>query len=99
LVPCFAANVVGTTGAGDCTIAGFLAGFLDDLTPERVMTAAVGVGAFSVERADSVSGVPSWAEVQTRIQAGWSQQSVSLSLPTWRWDARRRLYLGPNERQ
>ncbi|HBY95163.1 MAG TPA: carbohydrate kinase family protein, partial [Chloroflexi bacterium] len=69
LAPCFKANVVGTTGAGDCTIAGFLAGLLQGLSPEEVMTAAVAVGACSVERADATSGVPAWAAVKRRVQS------------------------------
>jgi hypothetical protein len=34
-------NIVGTTGAGDATIAGFLAALLRDLSPEQAMTMAV----------------------------------------------------------
>jgi sugar/nucleoside kinase (ribokinase family) len=71
--PCFQVNVVGTTGSGDCTIAGFLAGLLHELPPEDVMTSAVAVGACSVERADATSGVPSWSAVQERIRSGWER--------------------------
>ena len=74
LAPCFAVNVVGTTGSGDCTIAGFLAGLLKGLPPEQVMTAAVGVGAFNVEVPDAVSGVPSWETLQQRIATGWARR-------------------------
>jgi sugar/nucleoside kinase (ribokinase family) len=57
LAPCFKAKVVGTTGAGDCTIAGFLAGLLKGLRIEGVMTGAVAVGAFNVESSDATSGI------------------------------------------
>ncbi|WP_241674764.1 carbohydrate kinase family protein [Paenibacillus luteus] len=70
-VPCFKVEVVGTTGAGDCTIAGFLAGFLQGLQPEETLLGAVGTGACNVERPDAVSGIPTWAVVQARIAAGW----------------------------
>jgi sugar/nucleoside kinase (ribokinase family) len=69
--PCFVVDVVGTTGAGDCTIAGFLAGLVRGLPADEVMTQAVAVGAFCCEAADATSGVRSLAEVQRRIQAGW----------------------------
>ena len=73
--PCFKADVVGTTGAGDCTIAGFLAGFSKNLPPLEVLTMAVAVGGFSVESADATSGVPDWDTVRQRVEAGWSRLS------------------------
>ena len=48
-VPCFKVAVRGTTGAGDTTIAGFLAAFLRGLPIEACATMAVAVGACSVE--------------------------------------------------
>ncbi|UCC68978.1 MAG: carbohydrate kinase family protein, partial [Armatimonadota bacterium] len=95
LAPCFEVRVVGATGSGDCTIAGFLAGLLHGLSPERVMTAAVAVGACSVERADATSGLPTWPAVQQRIQSGWTRRPVTISLPGWRWDDGEDLWTGP----
>ncbi len=69
--PCFKAKVVGTTGAGDCAIAGFLAGVLKGLTPEGCLRFAVAVGACSVEAPDATSGVPNWNRVRQRIRDGW----------------------------
>jgi sugar/nucleoside kinase (ribokinase family) len=51
LIPCFQAHVVGTTGAGDATIAGFLTSLLNGAEPGTVMRDAVAVGACSVEAA------------------------------------------------
>ncbi len=88
IVPCFNVKVVGTTGSGDCTIAGFLAGMFKGLTtPEAAMTAAVGVGAFNVEVPDALSGVPSWDLLQSRIADGWKRRDVGLSLPGWKFDS------------
>jgi len=98
LVPAFRANLVGTTGAGDCAIAGFLTGLLKRLSPEAVLTGAVAVGACNVEAADAVSGVPSWETVQRRIQAGWEQLPVTLKLAGWGWDTQQRLWIGPKDR-
>ncbi len=97
--PCFQANVVGTTGAGDCTIAGFLAGCLRGLAPEETMRSAVAVGASSVERADATSGVPSWSEVQARIHAGWKYSPVSIALPGWHEDMQQAIWRGPNDQR
>ena len=84
--PCFQVEVVGTTGAGDATIAGFLSGLLRDLPPLQVMAAAVGVGACDVEAADATSGIRSWEETLGRSAAGWPQHSLYLSAPGWARD-------------
>ncbi|MEM7345993.1 MAG: carbohydrate kinase family protein, partial [Chloroflexota bacterium] len=97
LVPCFSTTVVGTTGAGDCTIAGFLAGLLHKLSLPQIMTGAVGVGACNVEQVDATSGVPLWETVQQRIEAGWAQLPVSLPLPGWVWNEDERLWVGPKD--
>lgn len=83
LAPCYRVEVAGTTGAGDCTIAGFLAGLAKGLSVEEVLLGAVGVGACNVEQADAVSGIPGWEDVQRRIAAGWAQREAGLSLPGW----------------
>ncbi len=69
--PCFETKVVGTTGAGDCTIAGFLAGVLHGQSPEAAMDSATGSGACNVEAADAISSIPTWDALQTRISKGW----------------------------
>jgi sugar/nucleoside kinase (ribokinase family) len=97
LAPCFQVNVVGTTGSGDCTIAGFLLGLLRGLSPEDTLTAAVAVGACNVEAADATSGVRPWTETRQRIADGWPRRAVTLDLPGWRHDARAGLWRGPGE--
>lgn len=92
LAPCYVVNAVGTTGAGDCTIAGFLAGLTKRLTIEEMGLAAVGVGAHNVEQADAVSGIPSWKDVQNRIAAGWKQRDTVLSLPDWSYRPESRIW-------
>jgi sugar/nucleoside kinase (ribokinase family) len=66
-------EVVGTTGAGDATIAGFLAAVLRDAPPERALAIAAAVGACNVEAADALSGVRGWEETLARLDAGWEQ--------------------------
>lgn len=77
-------KLVGTTGAGDATIAGFIAALLRDLPPERALTIAAAVGACNVEAADALSGVRTWQETLARIDAGWPQ--VPLRIKDWRVD-------------
>jgi sugar/nucleoside kinase (ribokinase family) len=78
--PCFQTTVVGTTGSGDCTIAGFLAGWLKGQTLEEMVTSAVAVGACNVESADATSGIIPWEQVQARIRAGWPRLKSSVVL-------------------
>ena len=97
--PCFQPEpLVGTTGAGDATIAGFLAGLLRGQTIERAVTSAVAVGACNVEAADALSGVRSWEETQARIAAGWARQPVTIDAPGWRWRDDLQLWVGPADR-
>lgn len=98
LAPAFSADVVGTTGAGDCAIAGFLAGLVRGLPPDDVLTSAAAVGASNVEAADAISGVPSWETVQARLAAGWAQHDTLIRLRGWGWDVDRRLWIGPGDR-
>lgn len=97
LAPCFQVNVRGTTGAGDCTVAGFLAGVVEGFSAVGSITAAVAVGACGVEGMDAVSGVPSWSTVQARIGAGWNRLPVDLSLPGWDWNEAESVWVGPKD--
>ena len=97
LAPCFQVTVTGTTGSGDCTIAGFLAGLAEGLGPEETVTSAVAVGACNVEKADATSGIPSWAEVQQRMRTKWERGPTNLSLPGWEWDAESGVWRGPGD--
>lgn len=97
LAPCFEVDVVGTTGSGDCTIAGFLAALVHGLAPTEAITSAVAAGACNVEAADATNGIPSWAEMQARIAADWKRRPVALSLPGWKHEIQQGIYIGPND--
>jgi len=98
IAPCFRVRVAGTTGAGDCTVAGFLASMVKGLTIEEAATFAVAVGACSVERPDAASGVISWGRTAQRIAAGWPRHGAQLELRGWRHDRRSNLWHGPGDR-
>lgn len=93
--PCFQVHVVGTTGSGDATIAGFLSALLRGFSPQAAVTAAVAVGACNCEAADALSSIRSWEDTQARIQAGWKRHTSSLSAPGWHWDAAGQVWVGP----
>ena len=79
-VPCFVVDVIGTAGAGDATIGGFLSGLLHDLTLEQTMEAALAVGACCVEATDTTSGIRSWEQTLHRIENGWQKRTLDLIL-------------------
>ena len=78
--PCFKVNVAGTTGSGDCTIAGMLSGVLRGFSPQEALQFGVAVGACSVEKPDATSGVPHMLEVEQRITHGWEQLPSTIRL-------------------
>jgi sugar/nucleoside kinase (ribokinase family) len=95
--PCFATQVLGTTGSGDATIAGFLMGLLRGMTPEETLQAACAVGACNVEAVDALSGIRSWPETTERIRAGWQRLPIALALAEagWSWDDAHEVWVGP----
>jgi sugar/nucleoside kinase (ribokinase family) len=95
LAPCFRADVIGTTGSGDCAIAGFLAGVLDGADPIGALTMASGVGAFSTEKLDATSGVEHKAAVQRRIAGGWKRREVCIEKTGWQWLDGESIWQGP----
>jgi sugar/nucleoside kinase (ribokinase family) len=95
LAPAFQVTVVGTTGAGDCAIAGFFAALLRGHDPAAALTAAVAAGACNVEVADAISGIPTWDALQARVAAGWPRLPLAVALPGWHHDPTTGLWHGP----
>jgi sugar/nucleoside kinase (ribokinase family) len=104
--PCFITQVVGTTGAGDATIAGFLLGLMRGMTPVATLSAACAVGACSVEAVDAVSGIKSWPETLERIAAGWprlllkskhKKSPLDMVYAGWQWNERFEVWSGPDD--
>lgn len=96
-IPCFEVDVAGTTGAGDCAIAGFLAA-QHACHPQDVkahLRAAVAVGACCVEAMDAVSGVRPWSEIEARIAAGWKQKTMKPPARGWNRDGRTGVWTAP----
>lgn len=97
--PCYQADFRGGTGAGDCTIAGFLARLLSGDSPLDALNAAVAVGACSVETSDATGGVPHWSTVRERIAAGWPKRAPRLACPDeWQLHVDAGIWSGPSDR-
>jgi sugar/nucleoside kinase (ribokinase family) len=80
-------TVAGTAGAGDATIAGFLASVFRGLSPEEAITMAVAVGGCCVEAPDALSGIRSWEETLGRVRAGWQRAPADVHESGWRADS------------
>ncbi|MGI4791328.1 MAG: carbohydrate kinase family protein [Janthinobacterium lividum] len=93
--PCFLVDVIGTTGSGDATIAGFLMGLLREMSPYQCMTAACAVGGCNVEAADALGGVLSWEATSARIENGWRRLLMNIDSPGWEWNERHAVWTGP----
>jgi sugar/nucleoside kinase (ribokinase family) len=98
VAPTFQVNLVGTTGAGDCAVAGFLTGLFHGLSAESTLISAVAVGASNVEAMDAISGVPTWDTVQKRIRNGWVRLDTKLPMHDWVWESVQGLWVGPHDR-
>jgi sugar/nucleoside kinase (ribokinase family) len=98
LAPCYRVNVVGTTGSGDATIAGFLSALLRGLPAEEALTIAVAVGACNVEASDALSGLPTWASLQERLEAGWGRLPTRIPTTGWQWQPEPGLWVSPHDR-
>lgn len=94
--PIFKVKARSTTGAGDTTIAGLLAGLVKGQSPEQAVTLASAVGACSVEALSAVGGIPSLEEVLARIERGWPKVMPTMETPGWTEGELRILY-GPND--
>jgi len=98
LSSCFKVNVVGTTGAGDSTIAGFLAALFKKLGVTDAINSAVAVGACNVEALDAVAGIPSWEIVQSRIADGWEKHSLKMDLDDWMYFEEKDVWKRPDDK-
>jgi sugar/nucleoside kinase (ribokinase family) len=97
LTPCFLATVAGTTGAGDCTIAGLLTSLLHGRSADEAVLDATAVGAASVESPDATGGVPTWVGVQARRTNGWEKHPLRINVGGWQVDAAHHIWRSPGD--
>ena len=81
--PTYVVDTAGTTGAGDATTTGLIAGLVRGLAPERALTMAAAVAAFSVEAHDATSGIRGWDETAARVDRGWDRNVAPTALGSW----------------
>ena len=90
---------VGATGAGDTTIAGFLASFMRGEDVEAAGCFANAVGSCNVQAPDALSGIRSWDETVGLLEAGWAKEGLTVSSAGWRFDEEAGIWHGPNDQR
>ncbi len=90
-------KVVSALGAGDCAVAGFLAGLLRGLSLADALRYSTALGAQNVRVLDAVSGTKSWKQTTEQIRKGPSKTPLQLNMSCWRWVRLERHYLGPHD--
>jgi sugar/nucleoside kinase (ribokinase family) len=65
--PVFPVEIVGTTGSGDATIAGFIYGMTNGYSIEESMKIGCAVGACCCEATDALSGIQNWETTRKRF--------------------------------
>lgn len=73
------------TGAGDCSIAGFLMAMLRGCTLEETVNAACAVGAQNVRKLDATAGVEDWEYTLQMMRRPWERLFLPLD-EAWTYD-------------
>lgn len=66
-------KILSGTGAGDTSIAAFLTAMLEGYSIEKAMQLASGTGASCVAAYDALSGLKTFEELESKINAGWQK--------------------------
>lgn len=69
-------RILSGTGAGDTSIAAFLASVLNGETPETAMQLATATGACCVTSYDALGGLKPLGELKNKIRAGWKKNGA-----------------------
>lgn len=85
-------NFKSATGAGDTSIAGFLAAFLRGHSPEVAINAACATGALCCTSYSAVEAIEPLANVLARIRTGWEKHPVSYAGNRFVYDDQNALY-------
>jgi len=68
-------RILSGTGAGDTSIAAFIYGMCNEMSPEDTLKIAAGTGASCITEYDTLSGLLSIEALKNKIQNGWQEQN------------------------
>ena len=84
--------IASATGAGDSSVAGFLAALLRGESIERALQMACAAGAMNVQEFDAVSGIKSLEETLDFIENPPLLNKLDIRNPIWRFDDQKELW-------
>ena len=67
-------RILSGTGAGDTSIAAFIYGLCNEMSPEDTLKIAAGTGASCITEYDTLSGLLPIEALKNKIQNGWKEQ-------------------------
>lgn len=67
-------RILSGTGAGDTSIAAFIYGLCNEMSPEDTLKIAAGTGAACITEYDTLSGLMPIEALKNKIQNGWKEQ-------------------------
>lgn len=87
------------TGAGDATIAGFLAAFLRGLEPVQAVKAANTLGWQNVREVDTLSGIEDWpATIEMIADDSKKRNPLTVEVDGWHFSDSEQVYYGPSDK-
>jgi sugar/nucleoside kinase (ribokinase family) len=90
-------KIASAAGAGDCAVAGFIAGMLRGVSLADALRYSTALGAQNVRVIDTVSGTKSWRQTTAQIRKRPAKVPLPIDMSSWQWIAAKRHYLGPND--
>lgn len=91
-------KVVSAMGAGDCAVAGFLAGLLRGVSFADALRYSTAAGAQNVRVPDAVSGTRSWRQTTAQIRKRPTKVTLPIDMSSWQWVSGQQHFLGPHDR-
>ena len=89
---------ISAAGAGDSSIAGFLAALLKGETIEMCLKYACMCGAQNVQALDTLSGIINWEETTIKIKSGWRKNDLKIGAAGWKYNSEKELWHGHEDR-
>ncbi|HBP39059.1 MAG TPA: carbohydrate kinase family protein [Clostridiales bacterium] len=86
-------NIASTSGAGDASIAGFLAGLLTGQAIETTTQLACATAGLKIQVKTSVGGIPPLPVILGKL-AGWAKEPVDIDKQYWNYRPTEKLWFG-----